>query len=245
MHTRLGRAGFWAALFLGIAALLGVSVFCWGNRQYYLTSFLLAGLMLLPFLLRFEGRRPGARELVLLASMAALAVAGRAAFYWLPQAKPVSAIVILTAGILGPEAGFLTGALAALLSNFFFGQGPWTPWQMLGFGLVGFLGGKLFYGKRKSRLGLAVYGFFSVLLVYGGLLDTASLFLFPAEISWQALLALYASGFPFNLVHAVATVVFLWLLDAPVCAKLERLVRKYGIDIKAAPPRAREKAEKP
>lgn len=76
MHTRLGRTGFWAGLFLGIAALLGVSVFCWGNRQYYLTSFLLAGLMLLPFLLRFEGKRPGARELVLLASMAALAVAG-------------------------------------------------------------------------------------------------------------------------------------------------------------------------
>lgn len=77
------------------------------------------------------------------------------------------------------------------------------------------------------------------------LLDTASLFLFPAEISWKALLALYASGFPFNLVHAVATVVFLWLLNAPVCTKLERLVRKYGIDTKAVPPRAREKAEKP
>ena len=80
--------------------------------------------------------------------MTALAVAGRAAFYWLPQCKPVCAIVILTAVAFTPEAGFVTGAAAGLISNFFFGQGPWTPWQMLGFGLVGFLGGVLFSGRR-------------------------------------------------------------------------------------------------
>ncbi len=93
---------------------------------------------MLPFFARFEGRRPQARELVLLAVMTAFAVAGRVAFYWAPQFKPVCAIVILTAVAFNAEAGFITGAAAGLISNMFFGQGPWTPWQMFGFGLVGF-----------------------------------------------------------------------------------------------------------
>ena len=146
MSRRLTRRT-WAALailLLAIPALMAVFVCVWDERKYYLTSLLLVGLMFVPFVLRFEGRRPQARELVLLATMTALAVAGRAAFYWLPQCKPVCAIVILTAVAFTPEAGFVTGAAAGLISNFFFGQGPWTPWQMLGFGLVGFLGGVLF-----------------------------------------------------------------------------------------------------
>ena len=144
MSHRLTRRT-WAALgilLVAIPALMAVFVCVWDERKYYLTSLLLVGLMFVPFVLRFEGRRPQARELVLLATMTALAVAGRAAFYWLPQCKPVCAIVILTAVAFTPEAGFVTGAAAGLISNFFFGQGPWTPWQMLGFGLVGFLGGR-------------------------------------------------------------------------------------------------------
>ena len=146
MSRRLTRRT-WAALailLLAIPALMAVFVCVWDERKYYLTSLLLVGLMFVPFVLRFEGRRPQARELVLLSTMTALAVAGRAAFYWLPQCKPVCAIVILTAVAFTPEAGFVTGAAAGLISNFFFGQGPWTPWQMLGFGLVGFVGGVLF-----------------------------------------------------------------------------------------------------
>lgn len=88
---------------------------------------------------RFEVRRPQVSEIVLLAVMTAFAVAGRVAFYWAPQFKPVCAIVILTAVAFNAEAGFITGAAAGLISNMFFGQGPWTPWQMFGFGLVGFL----------------------------------------------------------------------------------------------------------
>lgn len=151
-----------AILLLAIPALMAVFVCVWDERKYYLTSLLLVGLMFVPFVLRFEGRRPQARELVLLATMTALAVAGRAAFYWLPQCKPVCAIVILTAVAFTPEAGFVTGAAAGLISNFFFGQGPWTPWQMLGFGLVGFVGGVLFSGRRVRLVPLLIYGFLSV-----------------------------------------------------------------------------------
>ena len=169
MSRRLTRRT-WAALailLLAIPALMAVFVCVWDERKYYLTSLLLVGLMFVPFVLRFEGRRPQARELVLLATMTALAVAGRAAFYWLPQCKPVCAIVILTAVAFTPEAGFVTGAAAGLISNFFFGQGPWTPWQMLGFGLVGFVGGVLFSGRRVRLVPLLIYGFLSVFVLYG------------------------------------------------------------------------------
>ena len=231
MSHRLTRRT-WAALgilLVAIPALMAVFVCVWDERKYYLTSLLLVGLMFVPFVLRFEGRRPQARELVLLATMTALAVAGRAAFYWLPQCKPVCAIVILTAVAFTPEAGFVTGAAAGLISNFFFGQGPWTPWQMLGFGLVGFLGGVLFAGRKVRLVPLLLYGFFSVLIVYGVLLDTASMLMYNAVPSWQLWLATCASGFAFNLIHAGATAVFLLLLYKPLLTKLARVKEKYGL----------------
>ncbi len=227
MSHRLTRRT-WAALgilLVAIPALMAVFVCVWDERKYYLTSLLLVGLMFVPFVLRFEGRRPQARELVLLATMTAVAVAGRAAFYWLPQCKPVCAIVILTAVAFTPEAGFVTGAAAGLISNFFFGQGPWTPWQMLGFGLVGFLGGVLFAGRKVRLVPLLLYGFFSVLIVYGVLLDTASMLIYNAVPSWQLWLATCASGFVFNLIHAGATAVFLLLLYKPLLTKLARVNR--------------------
>ena len=202
-----------AILLLAIPALMAVFVCVWDERKYYLTSLLLVGLMFVPFVLRFEGRRPQARELVLLATMTALAVAGRAAFYWLPQCKPVCAIVILT----------------GLISNFFFGQGPWTPWQMLGFGLVGFLGGVLFSGRRVRLVPLLIYGFLSVFVLYGVLLDTASMLMYNAAPSWQLWLATCASGVVFNLIHACSTAVFLLVLYKPLLSKLARVKEKYGL----------------
>ena len=235
MSHRLTRRT-WAALgilLVAIPALMAVFVCVWDERKYYLTSLLLVGLMFVPFVLRFEGRRPQARELVLLATMTALAVAGRAAFYWLPQCKPVCAIVILTAVAFTPEAGFVTGAAAGLISNFFFGQGPWTPWQMFAFGIVGFLGGLIFRRKRGKwkhfHLWLCIYGGLSVLVIYGFLLDTASVFMGMGGINKAAFLAMYASGFPMNVIHGSATVIFLAVLGEPMLAKLERIRKKYGI----------------
>lgn len=235
MSHRLTRRT-WAALgilLVAIPALMAVFVCVWDERKYYLTSLLLVGLMFVPFVLRFEGRRPQARELVLLATMTALAVAGRAAFYWLPQCKPVCAIVILTAVAFTPEAGFVTGAAAGLISNFFFGQGPWTPWQMFAFGIVGFLGGLIFRRKRGRwkhfRLWLCIYGGLSVLVIYGFLLDTASVFMGMGSINKAAFLAMYASGLPMNVIHGAATVFFLAVLGEPMLCKLERIRKKYGI----------------
>lgn len=217
-----------AALILS-AAVVVIETYLWNSRKYYLTSVIMILLAMLPFFTRFERKRPQVCEIVLLAVMTALAVAGRAAFYWAPQFKPVCAIVILTAAAFNAEAGFITGAASGLISNMFFGQGPWTPWQILGFGLVGFLGGLLFYNREVRTAPLIAYGFLSVLVIYGVLLDTASLLMYSQSVTWNALLAVYASGFPFNLIHAAGTAVFLLLLKKPVLSKLRRIKIKYGM----------------
>lgn len=232
MSHRLTRRT-WAALgilLVAIPALMAVFVCVWDERKYYLTSLLLVGLMFVPFVLRFEGRRPQARELVLLATMTALAVAGRAAFYWLPQCKPVCAIVILTAVAFTPEAGFVTGAAAGLISNFFFGQGPWTPWQMLGMGLCGFLAGLVFRRGRapRKRGTLCVFGAVSAFAVYGILLNAYSALLATGALTWQSLAVYCASGFAMDAVQAISTVIFLWFFTEPMLDKLERVKIKYS-----------------
>ncbi|MDR2106138.1 MAG: ECF transporter S component [Coriobacteriales bacterium] len=120
------------------------------SPNYYLLALGVILVALVLMVVRFEGRKPRAREVVVLAVMTALAVAGRAAFFMLPQFKPVAAIVIITGVALGAESGFLVGALAAFLSNFIFGQGPWTPFQMFAFGLIGFVAGLLFHRQDRG-----------------------------------------------------------------------------------------------
>lgn len=201
------------------------------DRKYYFISMLIITYTLIPFLLVFEKRAPQARELIVIAVLSAIAVAGRAAFFMLPQFKPVVAIVIIAGVSLGAEAGFLVGALTGFVSNFFFGQGPWTPWQMFCFGIIGYLAGILYEkGKlKKTKLSLCIYGGLATYFIYGGIINIGSLFLFTAEFSFKALLTLYISAIPFDLVHAIATVFFLYLLSQTMLEKLDRIKVKYGL----------------
>ncbi|WKY44699.1 ECF transporter S component [Eubacteriaceae bacterium ES2] len=202
-----------------------------GDRDYYLIAMMIVIYSFIPFILRFEGRRPQARELVLIAVMAAIAVAGRAAFFMLPQFKPVVAVVIISGICFGAESGFFVGSLTAFVSNFFFGQGPWTPWQMFAFGIIGFLAGILFQKNvlKTNRLSLCIFGFLTTFFIYGGIMNLASLFMFTQVINWRSILAIYISGAPFDLIHAVATVFFLWVASQPMIEKLERIKVKYGL----------------
>ena len=214
-----------------IPATLLWAFFALDNQPYYFIAMLLILYAILPFALSFERRRPQAREIVLLAVLCALVVAGRAAFFFVPQFKPMLAMVILFAIPLGAESGFLIGVLSAFVSNFFFGQGPWTLWQMFCFGLCGFCSG-LFFGRkarRPKRLPLCLFGAFCALVLYGGIMNPVSLLLSQAAFTWESLLTAYAMGFPFDCVHALATVVFLFILSGPILDKLERIQRKYGL----------------
>lgn len=214
-------------------------IFFLNDRSDIFISMCIIGLSMIPFCMVFEGRNPQAREILLIAVMAAIAVVGRMAFFMVPQFKPVTAIVIIAGVGLGAEAGFLTGAMAGFVSNFFFGQGPWTPWQMFSFGIIGFLAG-LIFSKSKSRRGsrkaeyihvfiLCVFGGLATLIIYGLLMDTSTVFMASQEFSWETFMAVYISGFPFNVIHAVSTVIFLFFLALPMERKLDRIKKKYGI----------------
>lgn len=201
------------------------------GRWYYLTSTLIVVETMLPFFFSFESRKPQARELVIIAVMSAIAAASRAAFAFLPNFKPIMAIVMIAGIAFGPQTGFLTGALSALASNFFFGQGPWTPWQMMAYGVGGLVAGLLFFGKKGQRkvLLLAVSGFCVILMVVGPLLDCCTIFTSLTRIRWNAVVFIFVQGFPANLTHAVSTAVTLALLGRPLLDKLHRLKSKYGM----------------
>ena len=202
-----------------------------GDRKYYFISLLIMAETMLPFGLVFESRKPQARELVIIAVLCAIAVAGRAAFFMLPQFKPVIAVVIISGIAFGGEAGFLVGAMSGFVSNFFFGQGPWTPWQMFSFGIIGFLAGLLFRKGflRRSPVSLAVFGAFATIIVYGLIMDTSMVVLYQTNINRVMLTAAFLQGVPFNLVHAAATVAFLALISRPMLEKLDRIKVKYGL----------------
>ncbi|MDR0883259.1 MAG: ATP-binding cassette domain-containing protein [Oscillospiraceae bacterium] len=199
------------------------------DRKYLVVSLLIILETLLPFALAFERRKPQARELVLLAVLIALAVAGRAAFFMFPQVKPMLAVVIIAGVTFGGEAGFLVGAMAAFVSNFFFGQGPWTPWQMFALGLIGFLAGVVFRGEtlRRSRVALCAFGGLSAFVLYGGLLNAASVLMVQTQPTAALFLTAYAQGLPFDLLHALVTAVLLALIARPMLEKLERIKMKY------------------
>ena len=203
------------------------------GRSYYFISICVIVAAMLPFFAAFEDRRPQARELVLISSLVVIATAGRAVFFMLPHFKPVTALVIVAGIGLGAEAGFLTGAMTGFVSNFFFGQGPWTPWQMFAFGVIGFLAGLLFEKRMRREnlplVGVCVYGFLATVVIYGLLLDTSTALSVLEGLTWQSALACYVAGVPVNITHGVSTVVFLSLCAKPMLKKIRRMRKKYGL----------------
>lgn len=195
-----------------------------------------AGLTLLVALLAvgllfasFEASRPPLRQLMPTAVLAATAAAGRVLFAPIPDVKPVSAIAIVAGATLGRRSGFMVGAVGALVSNFFFGQGSWTPWQMYAWGLVGYLGGVLADGGLLERRGaLYAWGFLSALM-YGAILNGYYVLGFVRPLTWQSVVAAYAAGAPLDVVHGVATAGFLAVIWLPWGRAIRRVVVKYDL----------------
>ena len=201
------------------------------NKKYYFISLLIMLETMLPFFLIFEGRKPQARELVTIAVICAIGVAGRAVFFMLPQFKPVMAMTIIAGVAFGGETGFLVGTMTMLASNVLYSQGPWTPWQMFSMGIIGFLAG-IFFRKgllRRSRMSLCIFGALAAILVYGGIMNAASALIWAKEINSKILMTYYISGFPLDCVQAVATWLFLWFGAEPMLEKLDRIKVKYGL----------------
>ncbi len=207
-------------------------IFYLDDRQYTLVAFLILLECMLPFVLVFEGRKPKARELVTIAVLCAIGIAGRSLFFMLPQFKPVLALTIIAGVGFGGEAGFLVGAVTMLTSNMLFSQGPWTPWQMFAMGIIGFLAGVLFKKGwlRRTRVSLAVFGAFTAIIIYGGIMNPAAAFMVSAEtITLKTLFAYYITGLPMDLVHGFGTALFLMIAAEPMLEKMDRIKVKYGL----------------
>ena len=223
------------------ALVMGATIFAGsmlgGDRVYYVISVLVAIYSLVPFFVGFERRKPQLRELVVIAVLIALGVIGRQVFFMLPQMKPVLAISIIAGASLGPGAGFLVGAMIAFVSNFFFGQGPWTPWQMMALGLAGMFAGLIFQKwnrrerkpSRLHKISACVFGLLSGYF-YGLVVDLWTLFGYTEKPSLSAYLIVKSTAVWFDTVLAISTFVFLWVLYAPMIKKLNRIKLKYGMD---------------
>ena len=200
-------------------------------------SLLTSAMTLLPLdlmALRFEGQRPAMRQLMPTIVLAAAAAAGRVLFAPFPNVKPVSAIAIIAGACLGRSSGFAVGALAALASNFFFGQGEWTPLQMYSWGLIGYVAGLIGEaglaesdGPFKGRA-VYVWGMVSA-FVYGLVMNGWYVIGYVRPITWPSITAAFAGGIPLDVVHGISTVVFLGLVWGPTRRSIERVVAKYGL----------------
>lgn len=201
--------------------LLGALLF--RERHYLPLSFLVAGLSLLLFLTGFEHRKTGSRRAVVVAVMVALSVAGR----FIPFFKPVTALTVLTAVYFGSEAGFLTGSLSALISNIYFGQGPWTPFQMLAWGLIGLIAG-LLRKPLKRRIPLCICGLLAG-IAFSGVMDVWTVLYSTGGFDPALYGAALVTAIPHTVLYSVSNVLFLWFFSRPIGEKLERISVKYGV----------------
>ena len=216
-------------IFIVIPLVMYAGITMFGDRKYYFISIMIMILACVPFVLSFERRKPQPREILTIAVMSAISVAGRCLFVVTPGFKPVAAITAITGFSLGAEAGFLTGATSALVSNMFFGQGPWTPFQMFTWGMIGFIAGLLGKtGIMHKKIPLILFGIFAGVFFSFGM-DIWGAVSMYGIFSWEAYLLALSTAVPFTIIYAISNIIFLLLLTKPISEKLERVKHKYGI----------------
>lgn len=214
----------WAIPFVLIPAVVLISGVFLREKLYLPVAMLTAVLSLLLFFAGFEKKQTGSRRMVLTAVMTALCIVGR----FIPICKPVTAIIILAALYLGREAGFLTGAMAALLSNFYFGQGPWTAFQMLAWGMTGWIAGAVSAPLKKSRPLLLAFGFVSGIF-YSMIMDIWTVLWYGEGFALTLYGAKMLTALPYTIIYAVSNLLFLWFMAKLFGEKLERIRIKYGV----------------
>jgi len=179
----------------------------------------------------YERKRPPSRLVALVAALAALAIAGRVLFTPIPNVQGTTDVVLLAGYALGPLPGFVVGAVAALVSNFFLGQGPWTPWQMFGWGMAGVGGGALaaMFGTRLGRWPLALFcaaaGF-----AFGAWMDFFTVMTFTADRSAATYLTVAGVSLPFNAAHAIGNAVLCLALGPAFVRMLVRFRHRMHVE---------------
>ena len=197
-------------------------------NYYALYSLLFALIACMMVIRTFDKNTTNIRKTVLIAVMTTLSIVSRFFFAIVPGFKPMTAIITLTAMYLGPEAGFFCGGFTALISNMYFGQGPWTPFQMLSFGLIGLLAGVLGKLLKKSRMVLAIYGIFAG-ISYSFVMDVWTVLWYNEGLPIKLYGAAILTALPYTIAYAVSNVIFLLILYKPFSRKMERIVYKIGL----------------
>lgn len=223
------------ALLAAVPLAMGLALVA-GFAQTALLMLLVVTVVLALFFAGYEAGKPGLRQIMPTLVLAALAAAGRILFAAVPDFKPVSAIAIIAGATLGRRNGFMVGALAALTSNFFFGQGMWSPWQMYAWGMVGYVGGVLADAgalddrvTRRPRTALLVAAGLASGALYGLIINAYGVLGFVRPLTVPGAVAYVAASVPFDVVHGIATAVFLVVLYGPWTRRIARVVRKYGV----------------
>ncbi len=194
------------------------------EQKHIFVSLVVAFFSLVLFITGFERKMTGTRRMVLVAVMTAISVLGR----FIPFFKPITALTVITAMYLGGEAGFLVGSLSALLSNFYFGQGPWTAFQMLAWGLIGYVAGLIAERLKRNRALLLAYGVLSG-VAFSLIMDVWTVLWYSAGFDVELYLASITAAIPHTILYAVSNFVFLYFLAKPFGDKLERMKIKYGV----------------
>ena len=201
----------------------------WLNKFYYQTSLIFVGLACVPFFAGFELKENKAEKIVLIAIMAATASISRIPFAAFPGIQPVTFLVMVTGFVFGAETGFMTGAVAAIVSNIFLGHGPWTPWQIFSWGLLGFVSGILRKTPFMKNGILRIFTGFIFGFIFGIIMDFWFVLNLAESLTFERLLLAFQAGFLFNFAHALSNVFFILIFFAPLVKILERIKKKYGL----------------
>lgn len=209
--------------------LLASSILFFQRNAYLLVSFAIIACTMIPFFARFEIRKITGREVVILAILAAIAAVSRVPFAGLPSVQPTSFVIIIAGLVFGAESGFLVGAVAAIVSNLFLGQGPWTPWQMYGWAMMGMTAGLLrnTWWMRKMW-GKLIFGFIWGYL-FGWFMNAWIVVSNIENMTWEFFLSIYVGSLYFDLAHGISNVLFLLVFSASWIKIMERFKRKYGL----------------
>jgi len=212
-----------------IFILLVSSIIFFKYNAYLLVSLAIIFCMMLPFFARFEIRKITGREVVILAILAAIAAVGRVPFAALPSVQPTSFVIIITGLVFGAESGFIVGAVAAIVSNIFLGQGPWTPWQMYAWGMMGMSAG-LFRNTwwMKKMWGKVIFGFIWGYL-FGWFMNLWIVVSNIENLTWELFASIYVASIYFDLAHGLSNVFFLIVFSTSWIRIMERFKRKYGL----------------
>jgi len=199
-----------------------------GAKKYVYISMMVALISCVPFFVGFEKQKNNTAKCVMVAVLIAFSVLGRLIFAVIPGFKPVTAIVILTGIYLGSNSGFLTGSLTALISNFYFEQGAWTPFQMFSWGIIGFLSGILSKRLKTDKVSLSLFGALGGIL-FSLLMDVWTTIWADGVFNASRYIAYITSALPMTLEYAVSNVIFLLILCKPMGSLIDRLSVKYDL----------------